>query len=60
MNTCHENKLLHRDLKPRNILITEDASVVKLADFGLSREFNIPMRKYSREIQTLWYRAQRY
>jgi serine/threonine protein kinase len=35
--------IIHRDLKPQNILIKYDSQnsfIVKLADFGLSREFN--------------------
>ena len=30
--------------------------VVKLADFGLTRAFGIPVRSYSAEVVTLWYR----
>ena len=30
--------------------------VVKLADFGLARAFGIPVRSYSAEVVTLWYR----
>jgi cyclin-dependent kinase len=31
--------------------------VLKLADFGLARSFGIPLRVYSHEVVTLWYRA---
>ena len=30
---------------------------LKLADFGLARAFGIPVRSYSHEVVTLWYRA---
>jgi len=30
---------------------------LKLADFGLARAFGIPVRTYSHEVVTLWYRA---
>lgn len=53
----HQNRVFHRDLKPDNILVSEDCSEVKLADFGLSRTIHQPFRPYSREIMTLWYRS---
>ena len=49
----HANRFLHRDLKPANILMKDEQ--VKIADFGLSREFNIPLRPYSIEIRKFWY-----
>jgi serine/threonine protein kinase len=31
--------------------------LIKLADFGLARAFCVPLRAYTHEIVTLWYRA---
>lgn len=53
---CHKHRVLHRDLKPQNMLVDRDGHI-KLADFGLARVFNFPMRKYTHEVVTLWYRA---
>ena len=53
----HANKILHRDLKPQNILIKEEDNKVKIADFGLSRSYSVPIKNYTKEILTLWYRS---
>ena len=54
---CHDRRVLHRDLKPQNLLINREKLELKLADFGLARAFGIPVRSYTHEVVTLWYRA---
>lgn len=63
----HKNWCMHRDMKPANILVTgasndvngEGGGQVKIADFGLARIFQSPLRRLSDdgEVVTIWYRA---
>merc|ERR1719191_923280 len=53
---------MHRDIKPQNILVENNIDSphqiqLKLADLGLGRAFSIPIKSYTHEIVTLWYRA---
>lgn len=52
---CHQRKVLHRDIKPQNILISSRGEL-KLADFGLARAKTFPTNTYTDEVVTLWYR----
>jgi len=53
----HKHRIIHRDIKPQNVLISWDMQNVKIADFGLARAFSAPVRNYTHEVVTLWYRA---
>ncbi|KAJ4785137.1 Cyclin-dependent kinase 2 [Rhynchospora pubera] len=54
---CHSHGVLHRDLKPQNLLVDKEKSILKIADLGLGRAFTLPLKSYTHEIVTLWYRA---
>ncbi|KAH7677621.1 [RNA-polymerase]-subunit kinase protein [Dioscorea alata] len=54
---CHSHGVLHRDLKPQNLLVDKEKGILKIADLGLGRAFTIPLKSYTHEIVTLWYRA---
>lgn len=54
---CHERRIMHRDLKPSNLLVDEEGKNLKIADFGLARTFGLPLKSYTHEVVTLWYRA---
>ncbi|XP_049624509.1 cyclin-dependent kinase 3 [Suncus etruscus] len=56
LSFCHSHGVIHRDLKPQNLLL-DGLGAIKLADFGLARAFKVPLRTYTHEVVTLWYRA---
>jgi serine/threonine protein kinase len=58
--TCHHHRILHRDLKPGNLLLQDAGNGqlnIKLADFGLARTYELQVVTYTNEVVTLWYRS---
>ncbi len=46
---AHARRVIHRDLKPQNILVDRARNALKVADFGLARCFTPPIRPYTHE-----------
>jgi serine/threonine protein kinase len=46
---AHARRVIHRDLKPQNILVDRGRNALKVADFGLARCFTPPIRPYTHE-----------
>eukprot|EP00958_Prasinococcus_capsulatus_P027838 scaffold5956_cov385-Prasinococcus_capsulatus_cf.AAC.2 len=46
----HSHGVMHRDLKPQNILVNEKEGLCKIADLGLGRAFSVPIKSYTHEV----------
>lgn len=46
----HSKKILHRDLKPQNIMVNVETLEVKILDFGLSRDVSKFQPGYTRQL----------
>jgi len=52
----HRMKILHRDIKSENLLISKD-NKLKITDFGLARGYGLPIKSFRNDVVSLWYRA---
>jgi serine/threonine protein kinase len=46
---CHKHGVMHRDLKPQNLLVDDAVDCLKIADLGLGRAFSVPIKSYTHE-----------
>ena len=57
INYMHQQNIMHRDLKPQNLLLENEGSLeIKVADFGFSRFFN-PQQSVTLELGTADFKA---
>jgi cyclin-dependent kinase-like len=54
---CHKHRVVHRDVKPENILVDPNGMQVKLCDFGFSKVASPESGRMTSYIATRWYRA---
>jgi serine/threonine protein kinase len=50
LSFAHSNRVMHRDLKPQNILVDRANQQLKIADFGLARAYLPPYRAYTEKV----------
>jgi serine/threonine protein kinase len=53
LEALHEKKIIHRDVKPENILVDDTGHIV-LADFGLARDFQHGFRSKRPELSSVF------
>ena len=49
--------ILHRDLKPDNIMINENPLTAKIIDFGTCKDLTVEGGPHTSYVSTRWYRA---
>jgi len=47
LDYAHHHKVIHRDIKPQNILVEGDAADVQVVDFGLAAEIRTTVSRYT-------------
>lgn len=55
LHYMHARKILHRDIKPQNIFLTESNKIVKLGDFGVTLELNATLEMARTQVGTPYY-----
>lgn len=57
LGALHARGFIHRDLTPRNVLLSFESGAAKLSDFGTSRVLGDDTRPMTGQCTALWYRA---
>ncbi len=56
LNYCHSMGIMHRDIKPQNVLIDRERGIVKIVDWGLA-DYYLPNKEYNVRVASRYYKG---
>lgn len=56
LNYCHSKGIMHRDIKPHNIVFNKSKKILKIIDWGLA-EYYIPDQEYNVRVSSKYYKG---
>lgn len=57
LKCCHDKKIVHRDIKPQNIIVDVHSFEIKIIDFGLSLDLEKSDKASFKKCGTMGYMA---
>lgn len=56
LNHCHSMGIMHRDIKPQNVLIDQKRKILKIVDWGLA-DYYLPNKEYNVRVASRYYKG---
>lgn len=56
LHYCHSLGIMHRDIKPQNIIIDHDKKMLRIIDWGLG-EFYLPEKDYNVRVSSRYFKS---